>query len=184
VAATHTGSTQATFDVRITNHAELTGTASLGTATASVVATHRTAYARGKEMWRRQGGDRVADFVGDNWVSAAEDDAVADFPFASGLFFDFPGLAHNVESFASARTVGRGITPDGRPALKLDGKNGTLYVSPDAGHCPLYIANQRDATLHTAFSDLNRPVVVSAPADAIPFKDVQAVVQAGETPEG
>ena len=169
------------MDVRLLAGGDASGwVASEGRRLGVIAAGGRT-YLRGHEGLARWGSQAMADYVGDRWVlvppSALRDlGAMAVMTPGRPGPIDLVGFADATlgpEAAAGFASAGSGAV-GGRPALRLDGPDGTWWVASTGPPYPLRLESRSPASgaaQYLELSEFDRQVTVVAPPDPVDLRE-------------
>lgn len=168
------GGTPLRLDLNLVAGKGAQGEISQNGASFKLILVGNTAYISGSPaFYRSLGGSAAAQLFNGKWLKASA---------ASGEFASFKQLADMRQlidtTLASHGTLVKGAptTVNGQQAIAITDtvKDGTLYVATTGKPYPLQIAKAGAESGKIAFDNWNRPVTITAPANAVDLSELKA----------
>lgn len=154
------------LDMRVSGHdvqGELTVPIGGKPVPAEVVIVGKDVYMRGSELWASVAGPEAAKLMGDRWMKTPADNDIR--AFVDWLTPDV--FAKELRRMAKTATKGQPAVVDGRPAIPISDKEGTLYITTTGEPLPVKIAPSGSASEGITLSEFGGHRKVAPPADAI-----------------
>ncbi len=168
------GGTPLTLDLNLVAGEGAQGEISQNGASFKLILVGNTAYISGSPaFYRSLGGSAAAQLFNGKWLKASA---------ASGEFASFKQLADMRQlidtTLASHGTLVKGATTtvNGQQVIAITDtvKDGTLYVATTGKPYPLQIAKGGSESGKITFDNWNRPVTITAPANAVDLSELKA----------
>lgn len=166
------GASSVKFDLDLVNGRGGRGSISATGLNFQIIKVGNTVYITGSDnFWRHFGGDAAAQLFHGKWLKAT----------ATGKFASFAGLTNLRVLFfrllSSHGTLSKGSTTtiNGHKAIVVrdTSKGGTLYVACTGNPYPIEVSKGGSDGGKVDFSRFNKPVSLTAPADAIDISQLK-----------